>query len=290
MTPNNFVDLTGQSFGRLTVIRKGNGRYTKGGQYKTTWICKCACGNEKEIDAQKLKKGKTVSCGCYMKEVTGSINFNDITGNKYGRLTVVRFLKQEEREDFRRAWLCRCECGNLIQVNASKLKNGHTKSCGCIVKEHIGNVNRKYDIVCKRLYGVYKAMLDRCYNENSREYKNYGGRGIVVCEEWLGEKGYDAFAKWAFENGYNQEAKHGECTLDRENVDKGYNPNNCRWITNLKQQNNRRDCRMYEYNGRIQTIAEWSREFKVSYSVLRKWLVYDQKSIKEFVMGYTPRR
>lgn len=260
------IDLTGKKFHKLTVIAKGNGYYTKGGQYKTTWICQCDCGNVKEIASEKIRKGHTQSCGCVRKQKIANVNFDDITGKKFGRLTVVRFLQPEEREDYRRQWLCRCECGNEVQVNSSKLRNGHTMSCGCVNAEKIGNLNKKYEHTSRRLYTVYKGMLSRCYDKKHREYHNYGKRGIVVCQEWRDD--FDKFAEWAYKNGYEENAKFHDCTLDRKDVDKGYDPTNCRWVTNQVQQNNRRDCIYATYNGETHTCMEWSKILGLSYGKL----------------------
>ena len=257
------IDLTGKKFGRLTVISKGNGRYTTGGQYKTTWLCRCECGNEREFESQKLRRGHTLSCGCLQKEKIGNVNKLDISGQRFGRLTAIRFLKPEERDYIRHTWLCQCDCGKMVQVDGAKLVNGHTRSCGCLVNDFIRQVNKKYKHTSKRLYGVYKGMLTRCYDETSREYHNYGGRGILVCQEWLND--YDTFAEWAYNNGYKEDAEHLECTLDRQNVDKGYSPDNCRWVTNQVQQNNRRDCIYAEYNGEIHTCMEWSKILGMTY-------------------------
>jgi hypothetical protein len=257
------IDLTGKKFNKLTVIAKGNGYYTKGGQYKTTWICRCDCGNVKEIASEKIRKGHTQSCGCVRKQKIANVNFDDITGMKFDRLTVIRFLQPEEREDYRRQWLCKCECGNEVQVNSNKLRSGHTRSCGCLMVDFIANLNKKYKYTSKRLYSVYKGMLSRCYDKTQREYHNYGKRGIVVCQEWLDN--FDNFAEWAYKNGYKEDAKHLECTLDRQNVDKGYSPDNCRWVSNQVQQNNRRDCIYAEYNGEVHTCMEWSKILGMTY-------------------------
>jgi len=261
------IDLTGKKFNKLTVIAKGNGYYTKGGQYKTTWICRCDCGNVKEITSEKIRKGSTQSCGCVRKQKIANVNFDDITGMKFGRLTVIRFLQPEEREDWRRQWLCRCECGNEIQVNSSKLRNGHTRSCGCIIVEKIGNLNKKYLNSNKRLYSVYRGMLARCYDSKYASYNAYGGRGIQVCKEW--KEDYDTFAKWAFESGYDKNAVYGDCTLDRINVDGNYCPENCRWVNSVIQQNNRRDNLYAEYQGKVHTCMEWSRILGVAYNKLQ---------------------
>lgn len=277
----NYIDLTNQRFGRLTVIEKGVPHITRGGAYITTWKCKCDCGNYTTVASQKLRKGHTTSCGCLIKENKGAC-FEDLTNQRFNRLVVIKFIPANEKTVRGYNWLCRCDCGNLIKANASKLKMGLQKSCGCLkeeMKPRLGNITRKYKYTNKRLYGVYKAMLARCYDTNGREYHNYGGRGIVVCPEWLGESGYDTFAEWAFTNGYNPGAKHGECTIDRRNVNKGYSPDNCCWITNKQQQNNRRNCHKIEYNGETHTVAEWAEIVGKSYSAVYDALIRKGKSL-----------
>lgn len=189
--------------------------------------------------------------------------FIDITGQKFGRLTVIRFLEPEERVLRRKSWLCQCDCGNIVHMDGAKLRSGHTRSCGCLCVESARNINLKYKYSYKRLYAVYKHMIQRCKDPKEREYHNYGGRGIKVCKEWLDN--YDTFAEWAFTSGYDLSAKRGECTLDRINVDKDYEPNNCRWVSNQIQQNNRRDCMYAEYNGEVHTCMEWSKILGMTY-------------------------
>lgn len=280
----SYIDLTNQKFGKLTVLRKGNGRITSGGCYKTTWVCQCECGNVVEVDSQKLRKGHTTSCGCFKKENKGA-HFEDLTGQRFNRLTVIKFIPANERTARGYNWWCKCDCGNYIKANANKLKNGLQQSCGCLKEEmkyDIGNVNKKYKHSNKRLYGIYKAMLYRCYDERCREYHNYGGRGIKVCNEWLGDFGYDVFAEWAIGSGYDFSAKHGECTLDRTDVNKHYSPDNCRWITNKQQQSNKRVCRKYEYNGEVHGIAEWAEIIGVSRQKMYRELVIKGNTIDSF--------
>lgn len=267
----NFIDLTGQRFGRLIVIEKDKPHITSGGKYITTWKCKCDCGNVTTAQSAKLRNGHTTSCGCFIKENKGA-HFEDLTGKRFNRLTVIKFIPADERKARGYNWLCRCDCGKEVKANASKLKNGLQQSCGCLKEEmkyNIGNVNRKYKYSNKRLYGVYKAMLSRCYDPKGREYHNYGGRGIEVCPEWLGEYGYDRFAEWALSTGYDINANHGECTIDRTNVNKGYAPDNCTWITNAEQQNNRRDNHLLTYKGETHNVKQWSELLGISYSKIR---------------------
>lgn len=102
-----------------------------------------------------------------------------------------------------------------------------------------------------RIDNIYKSMISRCYNKSNNRYENYGGRGIVVCDEWKNDK--IKFFEWAFSNGYAE-----NLTLDRINVNGNYEPSNCRWSTQKVQQNNRSNNRFVEFNGRTHTLGEWS--------------------------------
>lgn len=118
-----------------------------------------------------------------------------------------------------------------------------------------------------RLGNIFIHMKDRCYNPNSDCYRNYGGRGITICEEWYtphAHKGSRAFRKWALENGY----KEG-LTIERINVNKGYSPDNCKWIPRELQNNNKRNNRYLTYNGKTQTMTQWCRELNLSSSTVR---------------------
>lgn len=263
------VDLVGQKIGKLTVIEKAPPHITKGGNYITMWLCKCDCGNVTIVAYQKLKNHSTLSCGCLRDENTKNINFKDHSGERYNRLTVIRYLQTCERKTRGYNWLCQCDCGNYIHANISKLKSGHTTSCGCALAEFVGNINRKYKTSNKRLYSVYKSMISRCQDNLNNRFNDYGGRGIKVCKEWAGEGGYDNFAEWALNSGYNPDAKQGECTLERKNVNGNYEPSNCCWITNLQQQNNKRNCVLLEHEGETHTVSEWSRLLLIPEGKLR---------------------
>lgn len=114
-----------------------------------------------------------------------------------------------------------------------------------------------------RLYRIWGNMKGRCYCKSRREYKNYGGRGITVCPEWLHD--FKAFYDWAMANGYAD-----NLTLDRKEVNGNYEPSNCRWITNREQQNNRQDSYFVSFNGKTQTLAQWSVELNMCYKTLQK--------------------
>jgi len=119
-----------------------------------------------------------------------------------------------------------------------------------------------------QLYNAWQNMKARCYRKSAREFENYGGRGITVCDEWKND--YKSFRTWAFDNGYIANLPHGEMTLDRINVNGNYEPSNCRWISNKKQQNNKRYNATYEYKGETFTLAEWSEKLGICYKTLQK--------------------
>ena len=119
----------------------------------------------------------------------------------------------------------------------------------------------------KRLHSILIHMKDRCYNPNNQEFKHYGGRGITVCEEWQTPhswKGGRAFIKWALENGYAD-----NLTIDRIDCNKGYSPENCRWVSMEVQQNNKRNNRLITYKGKTQTIAQWSRDLEIPFKTIQ---------------------
>lgn len=231
------IDLTGQKFNRLTVIRRVEN--SKDG--RTMWLCKCDCGNERIISGRSLRNGHTQSGGCLSRELNSKRSLVDHTGEKFGRLTV-----ESRADDYvtpsgntHTRWLCRCSCGNSTIVDTCQLIQGKTQSCGCLRDEHLKRGNVKHGGRYDRLYKVYSNMKNRCYNENSADYMYYGGRGISICSEWV--ESYSCFKEWAYDNGYDPTALKGECTIDRINVNGNYEPGNCRWVSMKTQSRNRRN-------------------------------------------------
>lgn len=286
------IDLIGKRYGRLVVTEQAEGRYTPNGSYIVYWKCKCDCGKEAKIAGNKLRSGHTQSCGCLKKEYRNS-NYKNLTGQRFGRLTVIDYIPEDQRQSKQYAWLCRCDCGNETKGCAYKLKNGLQQSCGCLkeeMKHHIGEVTRKYKHSNKRLYGVYKMMHNRCEDHKHREWMNYGGRGIKVCSEWSGDNGYDAFAEWAVSTGYDDKAGRGEITLDRIDTDGDYAPDNCRWVSNERQQNNRRNNVVLEYNGEKHSMKDWSRILNIPYSFLDYHCRKKNETVEQSIIAYGKRR
>lgn len=194
----------------------------------------------------------------------------DLTGMQFERLTVIKRAPNRGKRVY---WLCQCSCENktIKEVDGVSLKTGHTKSCGCLKREVDNAKIKKYnkDIGCEehnmsqsRLYNIWSGMIKRCYNENSERYNDYGGRGINVCDEW--HKSFIAFKDWALSNGYSD-----NLTLDREDNEKGYYPNNCRWTTVEKQNNNSRHNRLITMDGVTRNLAEWCRVLDLDYHIVR---------------------
>lgn len=161
--------------------------------------------------------------------------FIDLKGMKFGKWTALESIGKGK-------WKCECECGTLKDVVGSTLRGGKSRSCGC--------ASIKHGYEGSKVYRLWSYMKERCFNENHKSWEYYGGRGITVCEEWLEAK---AFIEWCLNNGY----KEG-LTIDRIDVNSDYCPSNCRFISNLEQQRNKRNSKYITINGITKVAAEWS--------------------------------
>lgn len=182
----------------------------------------------------------------------GNKPITDLTGKRFGRLKVKEMANY--RKGKRVVWTCECQCGNVIDIPGIYLtkKNG-TKSCGCITKKH--------GMFGTRIYNVWHTMKERCYVKTQISYPNYGGRGIKVCPEW---QEFIPFMEWSYANSYDENAKRGECTLDRIDPNGNYCPENCRWVSWDIQANNKTDNVYIEYNGVIDTLSNHARNVGIS--------------------------
>lgn len=174
-------------------------------------------------------------------------NNPEYIGQKYGRLTVVGFRWVEIGDVHAWHWDCTCDCGGkVIGARPRSVRNGTTRSCGCLKKEqdpkNLADARRSHGKTNTRLYGTWSKMKHRCNNQNDAAYKNYGGRGITVCKDW--EESFEVFYDWAMKNGYND-----TLTIERIDVEKGYCPENCCWITKEEQAKNKRNIRYVAVRG-----------------------------------------
>ena len=161
----------------------------------------------------------------------------DLRGKRFGRLTAIECVGKAQNSTYR-LWRCTCDCGREVITTTHALTCGDTKSCGCLKHDVTVERNRKHGLSGSRLYRVWSSMKYRCYKPTCKEYRNYGGRGISVCDEW--RSSFEAFREWALANGYDESAPRGKCTIDRIDNDGNYEPDNCRIADMVTQVRNRR--------------------------------------------------
>lgn len=175
-----------------------------------------------------------------------------LEGKRFGKLTVLAEhpMRGQSGEVM---WVCKCDCGNTKIINGNSLRSGRSTTCGCSTKKH--------GMRGTRLYRIFDGMLKRCYNPKHPWYKRYGGRGIAVCDEWLKDRG--AFFSWAIDNGYRD-----DLTIDRIDNSGNYCPENCRWVDQKTQINNRSNTPTAEINGERKTISEWASLTGIAYQTI----------------------
>lgn len=205
------------------------------------------------------------------------VNINDLTGRVFGKLKVREMQPKTTRKTY---WICECECGNEKTIRSDRLLGGVTSSCGCVKKQQddINLIkNHRHQKSGTRLYNIWQNMKNRCYKETDKRYHRYGGRGIIVCEEW---QGVDEFLKWASETGYKD-----NLTIDRIDNDGNYEPSNCKWSTLKEQSNNRRTTHKITYQNKTQSLKEWTEELGLNYGTVHSRLVRGCPLEKVFFKG-----
>lgn len=177
----------------------------------------------------------------------------NLIGMRFNSLMVETYDEQSHK------WKCICTCGSTKYVRTSDLKRGHVKSCGCkfngkSVKHTHGN----------RVYNIWFNMIRRCTMPSDKSFKNYGERGIRVCDEWLND--FMSFYNWAMNNGYRD-----DLTIDRINNNGNYEPSNCRWVTMKEQHRNYSQNKNYTIDNETKCLTEWCEIYNIKYTtVLRR--------------------
>ena len=238
----------GDTFGKLTLVEKLN---------TAKWRCLCECGNECVVASSHLRDGHTRSCGC--------LKVPNLVGRRFGMLTVIaRAPNYVHGKAKHSRWLCKCDCGNTQTFMGAVLQRGDAKSCGCQRAKWNGDAHRTHGASNSPLYRRWETMKSRCMDTSVEHARNYRDRGIAVCDEWLGPDGYAHFQNWALANGYSP-----ELTIDRIDNDKGYSPDNCRWVTHAEQHLNTRNNLWLEYRGERYTCSQLSKMFGINDATLR---------------------
>lgn len=179
----------------------------------------------------------------------------DLTGHKFEKLTVLN--EAGKTKDGKIKWMCNCDCGNKTIVIGKNLRNGHTKSCGCL---NIGS-NIQHGKSNTGTYRIWCAMLRRCNNRNNEHYADYGGRGIKVCLRWR------KFENFISDMGDRPGKNY---TIERIDNEAGYTPKNCEWATKKRQARNRRTTFWITFNKERKSLIEWTEEFGMPYETVRK--------------------
>lgn len=169
-------------------------------------------------------------------------------GQKFNRCTIVGYVAGSRKKPAK--YIYKCDCGNIGRASGNSFKNGNTKSCGCYKNEVFKVFVQKHGKYLSSEYRAWAAMIQRCSNRENRNFKNYGSRGIKVCKRWR------SFENFYADMGDRPSAKH---SVDRQNNNKGYSKQNCRWAT-LKQQNsNTRRNRYFTYKKRTLHLSDWAK-------------------------------
>lgn len=221
------------------------------------YYCKCLlCGNNYLYLKYSLVRNKGNGC----QRCSHRVDTNDIVGKTFNAWKVLKRLEKVQ-DAHKQKYLCECNlCGNVFESFRYDITDDSHKYCGKCFRDHIYEYKKNCNGRTKtRIYRLWQSMKARCYYEKDLSYHNYGGRGIKVCDEWLGKYGFENFKNWAFSNGYKEEVLpngKNKWTLDRIDVNLNYSPDNCRFITIQDQMNNTRKNVYYDFQGQKLTLTQ----------------------------------
>ncbi len=220
--------MTGKKYGHLTVLHSSPKNKSS---TAAMWLCMCDCGSKRIAEGRKLRLGRTTACKkCRLvSSHQNRMNFKDIAGKRFGRLTAVRPIGQNKYRAM--IWLCSCDCGNNHTTTGSCLRSGESKSCGCLKADSLRAAHTTHGHSRSRTYISWQKMHERCTNHKRHRFEHYGGRGIKVCKHW------EKFENFLADMG---ERPPGTSIDRHPDNDGNYEPTNCRWATPKQQQENTR--------------------------------------------------
>lgn len=242
----------GTRFGRLTTT----GEFRRTEKREILWQCICDCGNTTEVPRSRLATANTRSCGCLHKEQLAEMakaraDQMSLIGQKFERLTVIKEAPRNPQHNKpTRMWECLCDCGKTAIVTTVRLRNGTTRSCGCIRSKH-----GLYKHPVRR---TWNNMIQRCTNPNNSSWEDYGGRGITVCDRWR------EFQNFIDDMGVPEKG----LTIERKDVNGSYCIENCEWVPASQQARNTRRNKSVEWNGKTQCLAQWGEELGMDARIL----------------------
>lgn len=186
----------------------------------------------------------------------------DISGKVFGRLTAIKKVGKQNGKEI---WLCHCSCGNDKVVRRDHLLSGAVVSCKCYQREKLDEALITHGCSNKRIYRIYKCMINRCYWKKHPQYKYWGGKGITVCDEW--RTSFVSFMKWSYQNGYRE-----DLSIDRIDSNGNYSPENCKWATPKEQSRNREYVKNFEFHNEKHCLTEWAEILNLSIHSLRNFV------------------
>jgi hypothetical protein len=239
----------GTVFGKLTVLNES----PKTAYGERRFRCQCECGEIRDFFLGNLRRGLTVSCGCYNNEKRYRKTLAVHPGQRFRKWVVIKEAEPATFPSGQRTRMvtCQCECGTIRDVSLNSLRQGGTSHCGCEAAQVASARFTTHGLSDHPLAGIWCAMISRCENSDNPGYHNYGGRGITVCAEW--KESLSAFVAWAEQNGWQKGLQ-----IDRINNDCGYAPENCRFVTGTINSRNTRHNRIITAHGMTKCLAEWA--------------------------------